>query len=78
VPLKIKGDSVLFPSLGRQTRFSTAVDKNGLFRYKLFGMVIESYFLFAHPYQTFTTLMQGQENGEGEKKTRCEMVGNAF
>ena len=52
-----------------------AVNKNGLFRYKLFGMVIESYFLFAHPHQTFTTLMQGQENGEGEKKTRCEMVG---
>jgi hypothetical protein len=30
---------------GRQTRFSTAVDKNGLFRYKLFGMVIESHSL---------------------------------
>jgi hypothetical protein len=53
------------------------VDKNGLFRYKLFGMVIESYFLFAHPYRTFATLMQGQENGEG-KKTWCEMVRNAF
>ena len=50
-----------------------AVNKNGLFRYKLFGMVIETSFPSARPCQTFTTFMQGQETpGEGE----IDLAGN--